>query len=95
MPRLFIKDVPSNITVVHGLKDGSFTIRVNDLVAAGVTVNEDSLDACYLGIVADGKCWAGRNFYIHASRTLVRVVCADFSDTDLGKQMVLADMILD
>lgn len=94
MARLFIKHKPTAIAAVRGLSQGTFSIRVNDLVAAGIEVKTDSLDVVYLCVVEDGKCWAGRSFYIHASRTLVRLTCSNFSNTELGQQMILADMIL-
>lgn len=94
MARLFIRHKPSIIATVRALNRGTFTIRVNDLVAAGIEVKTDSLDVAYLCVVEDGRCWAGRSFFIHASRTLARLTCADFSDTELGQQMILADMIL-
>ena len=94
MARLFIKHKPTAIAVVRGLNQETFTIRVNDLVAAGIKVETNSLDVVYLCVVEDGKCWAGRSFYIHARGTLVRLLCSNFSNTELGQQMILADMIL-
>ena len=94
MPRLFIRHEPVDCTVTSGFTSGRFTVRKKELTNRGISLDKFDYDYVYGCIAHEGKIWAARSFWIHASGLLVQITSVELEDQPCVQEMLLADMIL-
>lgn len=85
MPAFYWKHNPIDAPVVSSTNQGEFFI-------AQTGIDEPA----YICIVYKGKCWAGRKI-INGNMNnnyRARVICADISDDETGKQILLKHFLL-
>ena len=94
MARLFIKHKPVSGEVEESVVSERFYVSKELLLNNHIDfASPRTLDVAYVCAVSKGKCWAARYFTTMGNKQ-IRITCHDFSNTELGQQMILADMIL-
>lgn len=93
MPRLFIRHKPIEHAVEDSVVSSRFYVSREILQEHGIEYMQHDYDATYVCIVNAGECWAARYFQVMGNKQ-VRIDCVPFSDNQCGKEMILADMIL-
>lgn len=83
MPTLYWKHEATTQPVVSSTIEGTFFI-----------VQPAIMEACYICIVDRGKCWAGRSFNVYGKATRTQIKCADISNDETGKQILLKHFLL-
>lgn len=94
MARLFIRHKPVDTPITEGYAPGIFTTKAEYLPALGISLVNADMDFTYVCVVHNGRCWAARNFHIHTNGAMLRINCVPFDHDPSGREMVLADMIL-
>lgn len=99
MARLFVKHEPVECFVhysVGNVKTARFRLDLDDILRAGLDIENNSLDVFYICFVDSGKCWAARTFGINRifGRKVVLFSCIPFNNDPSGQKMILADMLL-